>query len=415
MLRKLLFCLLLWPTLIGSTPHAAQAQAPVLTGIDVLATEDFAPLRGKHVGLITNQTGRTRDGRSTVDVLAAARGVRLVALFGPEHGVRGVAAAGRSVGSTRDARTGLPVYSLYGRTRRPTAAMLRGIDTLVFDIQDIGSRSYTFISTMGLAMETAAALGKNFVVLDRPNPLGGVQIEGNITEAKYRSFVSPYPIPYRHGLTVGELARMLNGRGWLPGHKACKLSVIPMRNYRRAMFWADTGLPWVRTSPNIPRADTPFYYAATGIVGELSALSLGIGTNRQFEVAGAPGLNAAALLRELGRHLPGFEFVAASWKPSSGLYHGRTCTGVRVIVADPTKAQLTRLNFALMDAVRHVAPQIHFFSGSRSKAHMFDLVCGTDDVRRLFLSGAPATTIWWAWNKNNSGFAALRQRYLLYS
>ena len=414
MLKKIL-SFFLFLTIIGSTAPPGNAQdEPVQTGIDVLQADDFAALQGRRVGLITNQTGRTRDGRSTVDVLFNARGVKLVALFGPEHGVRGTASAGSKVASSRDSKTGLPIYSLYGSSRKPTASMMRGIDTLVFDIQDIGSRSYTFISTMGGAMETAAALGKSFVVLDRPNPIGDA-MEGNITESQFRSFVSPYPIPYRHGLTVGELARMLNGRGWLKNKKACKLSVIPMRGYRRDMFWADTGLPWVATSPNIPRSDSPFYYAATGIVGELSALSIGIGTNFQFQLAGAPGLDANALVKELGkRHLPGFEFKAVSWRPKNGAYRGKTCNGAQIFVADPGRAQLTRLNFELMGAVKKIAPRLSFFGGSKSQSHMFDLVCGTDDVRRLFQSGESASTIWWAWNKNAKGFTELRKRYLLY-
>lgn len=392
-------------------PHAPGA---TLAGIDVLAQSGCAALRGRRIGLVTNQTGIARDGRSTIDVLAAAPGVRLIALFGPEHGVRGVALAGAKVRSGRDARTGLPVYSLYGSTRKPTRAMLRGIDTLVFDIQDIGSRSYTYIATLGKCMEACAQTGISFVVLDRPNPIGGNRIEGNITESRFRSFVSPYPIPYCHGLTVGELTRMINGRGWLPGRRRCRLSVVPMFGYRRAMRWADTGLPWIRTSPNIPYADSPYFYAATGIMGESSALSIGVGTPVPFQLAGAPGPNARALAGELNRRrLPGVAFRAVMWRPAKGAHANRACQGVQIHLSDPDLAPLSRLNFELMDAVRRVAPGTRFFGVSK-KNRMFDLVCGTDRVRRMFAAGNSASQIWAAWNAGGAAFRIQRRPYLLY-
>jgi uncharacterized protein YbbC (DUF1343 family) len=338
-----------------------------------------------------------------------------VALFAGEHGLRGVVTAGQTVRSGRDARTGLPVYSLYGATRKPTVSMLRGVDTLVFDMQDIGARSYTYISTMGKCMEAAAQKGIPFVVLDRPNPLGGERIEGNITRPQFRSFVSPYPIPYRHGLTVGELARMLNGRGWLAGGRRCKLTVVPLQGYRRSMMWNDTGLRWVQTSPNIPRADSAFLYPATGIVGELSVLSIGIGTTLPFEIAGAPGLNANALANEMNRRaLPGFAFAPVTWRPSRGAHRDQLCGGVRIYLTEPQRAQLTRLNFELMDAVRRLSPGRSFFTPS-SRSRMFDLVCGTDGVRRLFLARKPAAQIWAAWSSASTQFAAQRRPYLLYS
>ena len=391
-----------------------QAAPAVLTGIDVLIQSGFTPLRGRRIGLVTNQTGVTRDGRPTIDVLARAPGLKLVALFGPEHGVRGTVAAGRTVKSGRDPQTGLPVYSLYGGTRKPTAAMLRGVDTLVFDIQDIGSRSYTYIATMGECMEAADARRIPFVVLDRPNPLGGNRIEGNIPAPRFRSFIGPYPIPYRHGLTVGELARMINGRGWLAGKARCQLTVIPLQGYRRAMRWEETGLPWVQTSPNIPYVHSPFFYAATGIVGELSTLSIGIGTRYQFEVAGAPDLDAYALAAELNRRgMAGFAFEPVSWQPSNGAHRNRLCTGVQIRVSDANRAELTRLNFELMDAVRRIAPTRSFFA-VRSKNHMFDLACGTDGVRRLFTAGKSAAQMWAAWNSGSVAFREQRKPYLLY-
>lgn len=394
----------------------------VLPGIDVLRANGFDILRGKRVGLVTNQTGRARDGQSTIDVLFQARslpnGPKLVALFGPEHGLRGAATAGASVSNGRDEKTGLPVYSLYGSSRRPSQAASRGIDVWVFDMQEIGSRSYTFISTLGEVMAAAAQSRKPLVVLDRPNPIGGDRVEGSTVSPGFRSFVSPFPIPYCHGLTIGELARLVNERKYLPGGVPCQLSVVPMLGYTRTMPWPATGLPWVRTSPNIPRADSPYFYAATGIVGELSALSIGIGTDFPFQLAGAPGLDAVRLQSELKRRrLAGLEFRAAHWTPRGGVYAGRECRGVQIFVADAARAQLTRLNFELMDAARQVGGarfgSSRWFS-QRDKAHMFDLVCGSDRFRRLFAQGASANTLWSEWNRGAASFRAGRARFLMY-
>jgi uncharacterized protein YbbC (DUF1343 family) len=384
-----------------------------LAGIDVLIGRNFEPLRGKRIGLVTNQTGVTRDRRATVDVLNKAPGVKLIALFSPEHGLRGQVSAGQEVRSGRDAVTGLPVYSLYGGTRRPRQSTLRGVQALVFDLQDIGSRSYTYIATLGQCMRACAEQDIPLVVLDHPNPLGGDHIEGNIPSARFRSFVGPYPIPYRYGLTIGELARMINGRGW-EGGKKCALTVIPLQGYKRTTASAQTGLPWVPTSPNIPHAHTPPFYAATGIVGELPSVSVGIGTKMPFEVVGAPGLNGEALAAELTRRrLPGCEFRTAQWRPMRGVFKGKRCSGVHIVLSDPARASLTRLNFEIMDAMRKVAPEYVLFGQSRSSDQMFDLVCGTNQVRRMFATGKSAAQIWAAWN-SAAGFSAQRQPYLLY-
>ena len=366
-------------------------QAQVLPGIDVLAARDFDILRGKRVGLVTNQTGVTRDGRATIDVLRAAPDVKLVALFAPEHGVRGEIAAGATVKTYRDRATNLPVYSLYGGTKRPTPAMLRGIDALVFDIQDIGSRSYTFISTMGECMKACVAQKIPYVILDRPNPVGD-RSEGKL--AQKFSFVAAYPIPYRHGLTMGELARWLNARRGL----TCQLTVVPMSGYRREMTWGDTGLSWVPSSPNIPRADSAFFYAATGILGELPGLSIGIGTPRPFELAGAPGLDANALARVLkGRDIAGWDFRAVSWTPAKGRFAHKVCNGVQLIVADPSRADSTRINFEIWAATRRVAPKINFFANS-SQNKMFDLVCGTPVMRGLMQKNTGIDRLLQVWN-----------------
>src|SRR5256885_11222277 len=269
------------------------ATAQVQLGSDLLAANGFKELQGKRVGLITNPSGINRNGESTIELLRRAPGVKLVALFGPEHGVSGDVKAGESIAERTDKRTGLTVHSLYGTTRKPTPAMLKGLDALVYDLQDTGVRSYTFISTMGLAMEACAEAGVEFVVLDRPNPLGGERVEGPMIDERFRSFVGQWDIPYIYGLTCGELARMINGEGWIK--KPCNLTVIPMKGWRRSMVWRDTGLPWVPTSPNVPHAESPFYYAATGLFGEIaggSGATIGTRIKRPFECVIAPWLDA---------------------------------------------------------------------------------------------------------------------------
>jgi uncharacterized protein YbbC (DUF1343 family) len=414
----------------GSTPAVARddgepviattrepiVSAPVLSGLDALVESNFQILRGHRVGLITNQTGITRDGESGVDVLAGAPGVRLVALFAPEHGVRGNVAAGKTVSHSRDAQTGVPIYSLYGGSKKPSATMLKNLDTLVFDLQDIGSRSYTYIATMKACMEAAAQHGKRFIVLDRPNLIGGNRVEGNILNPNFRSFVGPAPIAYCHGMTTGELAWMMNGRGWLAGKRACRLNVVKMKNYRRALEFSQMQLPWIATSPNIPKPESACFYAATGIVGELSALSIGIGTSAPFQLAGAPGLDPHALKKELDRRrLPGVAFKALRWKPVKAAFRGQTCSGVQIILTDKNRVQLTRLNFEIMDAVRRLKPHTKFFGRSRNQDKMFDLVCGTNSVRRMFLSGKSGAQIWSSWNMGAKKFKTQRRKYLLYS
>ena len=395
------------PTMLTSPNHE------VHTGLEVLVRDGFKELAGKHVGLITNPTGVDRQYRANIDLLMKAKGVKLMALFGPEHGVRGSAGAGETVADSRDEATGLPEYSLYGKVRKPTAAMLKGIDALVFDIQDIGSRSYTYITTLGAAMESAADAKIPFYVLDRPNPLGGERVEGNLTEPKFKSGVSPYPIPYVHGLTVGELALMINGEGWIGANRKCDVRVVKMDGWTRSTLFQQTGLPWVSTSPHVPHAETSYFYAATGIVGELDALSIGVGMPVPFELAGAPGLSPNAFAKELtGRHLPGVIFRPCNFVPYYALFKGQSCGGVQIHITDYAKAPLTRLNFELMDAARKLKPGVEFFPNGDPK--LFDKVCGTDKVRKAFMAGKSSAEIWNAWNAESAGFRVKRGKYLLY-
>jgi uncharacterized protein YbbC (DUF1343 family) len=275
--------------------YFALPAAAVELGIDNLESRQFEQLKGKRVGLITNQTGVNAAGRRTREILAKAPGVKLVSLFTPEHGLDGKELAGKYVANRKDALTGLVAHSLYGPTRKPTPEMLRGLDVLVYDMQDIGVRSYTYISTMAKCMEAAGESGLEFMVLDRPNPLGGLRIEGPPVEPQWISFVGQLPVPYVHGMTCGELARMLNDRQWMASR--CRLTVVKMRGWERQMIWQDTGLRWVQTSPNIPRADSPAYYVATGIVGSLAGLETGVGGATPFEICAGKGVDPEAFAR----------------------------------------------------------------------------------------------------------------------
>ncbi len=391
----------------------AIAERPaVQLGIDVLIERDFDVLRGRHVGLITNATGVAGDLRATVDILHEARDVQLVALFAPEHGIRGAAYAGDKVEDARDPGTGLPVYSLYGKTRAPTPEMLTNIDTLVFDIQDIGSRSYTYISTMAAAMEAAAEHDIAFVVLDRPNPLGGNRMEGRPLDMEYQSFVGYLPIPYVHGLTVGELARMIVGEGWPPTCRKLRLTVVPMRGWRRDMNFDDTGLHWVPTSPHVPRSDSALFYAATGIMGELRIISEGVGYPLPFEVAAAPMLDAQRLADALNaRRLRGVQFRPVHYKPYYASYKGELCNGVQIHLTDPEQADLTTIQFHVMQIARDNF-DVELFNGKRDA--MFDKVCGTSRMRELFQAGASIDKIFGCWNKGLDEFAQQARPYLLY-
>jgi uncharacterized protein YbbC (DUF1343 family) len=403
----------------GSGPAAAgEARgetALVQAGVDVLVSDDFTLLSGKRVGLITNPTGITRDLRSTIDVINSSRKVKLAALFGLEHGVRGNVHAGDKIGDSQDETTGLPVYSLYGETQKPTRRMLAGLDALVYDVQDIGCRSYTYISSMALAMEAAAENGVRFVVLDRPNPLTGNRVEGRPLDLKYKSLVGSFPIPYVYGMTCGELARMINGEGWLADGARCDLLVVPMRGWRRDLWFDQTGLPWVPTSPHIPRADTSMFYAATGIMGELQAITEGVGYTLPFELAGGPFVeDAGPFANDLNRRrLPGVRFRPTYFTPYYIDYvKGKPCGGVQVHIIDRNAADLTSIQFHVIDVVRRLYPQVELFGNGRDK--MFDKVCGTDRVRRMFVDGRPIGDILKFWNADQESFLKQRAKYLMY-
>jgi uncharacterized protein YbbC (DUF1343 family) len=400
-------------TLWAAGTMALAGSPAVQVGIDVLRAEEFKLLDGQRVGLITNPTGVSGDLKSTVDLLHAAKNVTLVSLYGPEHGVRGDAYAGDKVESGIDPDTKLPVYSLYGATRKPNAEMLSGIDVLVFDIQDIGSRSYTFISTMTVAMQAAAEHKLRFVVLDRPNPLGGNRIEGKPLDMAFRSFIGYLPIPYLHGMTVGELAQMINEEGWLEGGVKCDLTVVPMKGWKRSMNFDDCGLVWVPTSPHVPRAESSMFYAATGIMGELHVVSEGVGYPLPFELVGLPDADAGRFAAQLTeRKLDGVLFRPIYFKPYYGPNKGKVCGGAQVHLIDPDKVHLTAIQFHVMDVVRKSFPEHKLFESKRKSS--FDKACGTDEIRKLFEADKPIGEILAKWNEGVEDFRKAREKYLLY-
>lgn len=397
------------------------APATVKPGIEVLAERGFEGLQGKRVGLVTNPSGVDHLLRATIDILYEAPEVELVALFAPEHGVRGDVYAGGKVEDYTDPATGLPVHSLYGAQREPTDAMLQGIDVMVYDIQDVGTRSYTFISTLGLVMRACARNGIEVMVLDRPNPLGGRKVEGPLVEPGFFSFVSQYAIPYVYGLTVGELARLINEEGLNRGQKGdlppvkCRLSVVPMEGWNRDMLYTDTGLPWILPSPNIPSPRSAVCYPSAGIAGELSGyLNIGIGYNIPFETFAAEWIDAEALKARLDSYgLPGVAFRTIHYKPFYGAAKDILLHGVQFFYTDYAAASLSLTQFYVMQALQELFPDHNPFL-TKDRLRMFDLVCGTDYVRKEFGKRLEVEDILGRWTRDVDGFKTLSQKYYLY-
>lgn len=393
--------------------------AKVVPGIEVLASYDFEPLQGKRVGLVTNPSGVDSRLRSTIDILHEAPSVNLVALFGPEHGVRGDAYAGDHVSGGTDPATGLPVYSLYGSTRKPTPEMLKGIDVMVYDIQDVGTRSYTFISTLGLVMRACAEQDIEVMVLDRPNPLGGTKVEGPLVESGFFSFVSEFSIPYIYGLTVGELASLINEEGLNCGqngkekHLKCRLSVIAMRGWQRWMRYTDTGLPWVLPSPNIPSPDAAIGYPAAGIAGEFGHLNIGVGYTIPFQTFAAEWIDADALKARLDSYgIPGTAFRIIHYKPIAGSKQGKLLHGVQFFFTNYSEAVITLTQFYVLQAVNELYPKMNPFP--LAKTRMLDIVCGTDYVRTRFGERLKVEDIAEFWMKDAAAFKELSTKYYLY-
>ncbi len=403
--------------------HAQTASPKVTTGAEALVRDKFAALAGKRVGLITNHTGLV-GGERLIDVLARAPGVKLVSIFTPEHGLAGLIEAGSKFDAARDRATGLPVYSLYGSNLKPTIAMLFDVEALVFDMQDIGVRYYTYISTMALCMQAAApsnrAGGIPFVVLDRPNPLGGTHVSGFVRERGLSSFVGLLPIPQVHGLTIGELAAMIKGEKLLRGLDKLELTVIPLEGWKRDMLWPDTGLPWVATSPNIPTFETALAYAGTGLF-EATAASEGRGTTAPFLLLGHPAIDAQQVAAQVnGARLPGVRIEATTFAPkrikgvaSSPRFANMQVPGVRLTITDQTTYQPVETAVHLLVAFDK-ALRANGTVGLVDNADEFNRIAGTKRLLDFLDQGASAPAIIAAWGAEVAAFRQQREKYLRY-
>lgn len=386
-------------------------------GVEVLRDNQFKQLAGKRVGLITNPTGVDNNLKSTVDILHEAKNVELVALFGPEHGVRGDVHAGDEVTNYTDPATGVTVYSIFGKTKKPTKEMLEGIDALVYDIQDIGCRSFTFVSTLGLALDACAENDVEFVVLDRPNPLGGNRVEGCLVEDGFHSFVSQFKIPYLYGLTPGEMARYLNAERAAKGEKTAKLTVVPLKGWKRSMTFEKTGMPWVLPSPHIPQPATAFYYPATGILGELYFVSIGVGYTLPFQLICADWIDADAFANAMNAlNLPGTKVRPIHIKPFYSTGKGENLQGIQFYVEDVEGSSLTLVQFYAMQELAKLYPEKRIFDSATDKSRfdMFDKVCGTDQIRILFSKNYQVSDMIDYWNKDADAFKAKSKKYYLY-
>lgn len=403
---------------LTATAIALGASAQVKPGIEVLRDMDFAPLKGKRVGLITNPTGVDNNLKSTIDILHEAPDVELVGLYAPEHGVRGDVHAGDHVDNFVDPATGVTVYSIYGSSRKPSPEMLKDVDVLIYDIQDIGCRSFTFISTMGLGMEACAELGKEFMVLDRPNPVGGNKVEGNLTEDDCVSFVSQFPIPYLYGLTPGELANYLNEEGLVGDNLKVNLTVVPMEGWKRDMEFRETGMPWVLPSPHIPNPETAVLYPVSGILGELGYMNIGVGYTEPFKLFTAEWIDAEELSRRMNAlNLPGMMFRPIHIKPFYSVGKGENLQGVEVYVTDKEVAPLSLTQFYVMQELADMYPEKATFlkgNADEKRFNMFDKVSGSKQIRERFSKNHKVADIIDYWNKDSEAFKNASSKYYLY-
>ena len=394
-----------------NTDHPTEPSSPgkVMTGLEVFLTHPPSVVAGKRIGLITNPTGVDRALRSDVDILAARTDLHLAALFGPEHGVRGEAATWLS--NSIDPRTRLPVYSLYGKTLSPSPAMLKGVDVLVFDLQDTGARFYTYMSTLALAMKAAAERGIPFVVLDRPNPLGGEMVAGPVLDTRWKSFMGMYPLPVVHGMTIGELARLFNQEYGINAN----LTVVPMEGWRRSMWFDETGLPWVITSPGIPHFHTALLYPAMGPIGDTN-LSVGVLTTKPFEFVGQTFVQPWRLREGLeARRIAGVAFREAYWRGEPWTdVGGPTYAGVEVRVVDRTAYRPVHLTLQIIDVFRRYYPSGFKWGRLYAGSYVFDWDMGTDQVRRQLTAGKSPEEIEKGWEPDLQRFLTVRAKYLLY-
>ena len=392
------------PASVPDRPGAVDAA--VIPGIEVFLSDVPPPLRGKRVGLITNHSAIDRSGNLDIDLIAQHKDLKLAALFAPEHGIRGNVAAGEKIGDETDAKTGVPVYSLYmSEDRGPTQKMLEDVDVIVYDLQEVGGRTWTYVSTMALSMQAAARKGIPFVVLDRPNPIGGEIVEGALLDPKFKSFVGMYPIPARHAMTVGELATLFNQKHGI----GANLIVARVANWRRSQWQDQTGLPWVNPSPNLRSLAALMSYPGS-VYFEGTNLSEGRGTDRPFEQIGASWLNAAQVVRVMNeRALPGirFEAITMSVSPTAAKFKGQTIPAIRLVITDRHSYRPVRTALLLIDEIRRQHPQD--FAWSRT----IDRLTGSDKVR-LAIEGGRLPALLEEWDREAAGFLESRTSFLLY-
>ena len=395
---------------IKPTKHKPGSNSRIILGSENFINKNLSLIEGKRVGLLTNPSGINGSLHSTADLFFKNPAINLVALFGPEHGIRGAVNAGEKIQDTTDSKTGLPVYSLYGKNRKPTKEMLKNIDVLIVDIQDIGVRAYTYVYTMAMVMEAAAENHIPLIVLDRPNPIGGLAVEGNLVERGYFSFVGLYPIPYRHGMTIGELAQLFNNEFGIH----CDLTIIPLSGWRRDMLWDQTGLFWVPPSPHVPHWQTVLFMSTTGTFGELHTLSEGVGYTSPFEMIGAPWIDGTLLADSLNaRHLPGVLFRPLYFKPYYGTFKGEILQGVQLHLTDVTAYKSYTTGFYIMETVMKLYPEHDLFA-QKNRLKMFNKVLGCKWITEDLRNGVPVSEIEKKWQKPLEKFKRIRKKYLLY-
>lgn len=396
---------------------APQKANDVKLGLDVLMDSKLELIKGKNVGVVTNQTGLNAEGEHIVDLLFNAPEVNLVALFGPEHGLRGDVQGGDSIADNRDDKTGVPIFSIYGDTQKPMPEMLEGIDVLIFDIQDVGARFYTYISTMSLCMEAAAENDIDFIVLDRPNPITGTMVEGPMLEMEYSSFVGIHPIALRYGMTVGELAIMFNEEGWLADSVKANLTVVTMENWKRNSWFDELGLNWTKPSPNMPTTATALVYPGTCLL-ESCNVSEGRGTEQPFEQFGAPWLDAVKLAEVMNQaNVPGVKIDTISFVPKdmpgavmNPKYEGEKCHGLFLTVTDPLHFPSAAFGIRLIREIKMLHPDVFGWRSQRSATRLFGNLSTPEAIDR----GEDASKIIQALQPGLEKFKYIRQNYLLY-
>ncbi|MCM8807668.1 MAG: DUF1343 domain-containing protein [Candidatus Omnitrophica bacterium] len=381
---------------------------PIKLGIDVLSEKNYSILKGKRVGIITNISGCNQNLHSTVNIISSLPDVKVTAIFAPEHGFKG-----NKMDLIEDSEfNNIKIFSLFGKTKRPTAEMLKEIDILIFDIQDIGTRSYTYISTLRYCMEEAAKNNILFIVLDRPNPLGGILVDGPVLDMKFESFVGSLPISYVHGMTVGEIALFLNKELNIK----CNLEVIKMENWKREMIWDDTGLIWTPTSPHIPEPDTPFYYPITGIIGELGIVNVGVGYTLPFKIIGAPWMDGEKVAEVLNKkNLNGVYFQPFYFTPFYSIFKNEECNGFRIIIKNKKNYKPVEVCYNILEVLISLYPEKFDFSKIPTpKVEMFDKINGTDLIRKMFQNNFKAVDIVKFYQESLNKFIEKRKKYLLY-